>query len=129
MKNIEEYYDKTEMDLPHKNVKIFVELESNVGNAVELGCGAGRDTVYLIKNNWNVLAIDRENVGDRIRKRLSQDELKGFKFERQDFENIKIEENNLVVANFSIPFCNKNSFNELWNKISNSILSNRLFCW
>ena len=50
MRNIEKYYDNTEIDLPHKNVAKFIEIESNVGNAIDLGCGVGRDTVYLIKN-------------------------------------------------------------------------------
>ena len=35
--------------------------------------------------------------------------------------------NNLVVANFSIPFCNKNNFKELWNKIKNGILKGGYF--
>lgn len=128
MRNIKKYYDNTEMNPPNKNVKKFVEIESNAGKAIELGCGAGRDTVYLIKNKWNVLAIDRENVEDRIIKRLDEEELKRFKFQRQDFENIVLEENNLVVANFCLPFCNKNKFYELWDKINKSILPNRIFC-
>lgn len=53
--------------------------------------------------------------------------MKQFKFIRQKFEEIKLEKNNLVVANFSIPFCNKNNFKELWNKINNSILKNGYF--
>lgn len=128
MKNIEKYYDNTEIDLPHKNIKKFIEMKTNIGNAIDLGCGAGRDTVYLIRNKWNVLAIDRENVEDRIRKRLNQDELKRFRFQRQDFENVVLEENNLFVANFSLPFCNKNKFKQLWDKINKSILPNRIFC-
>ena len=129
MKNIEKYYDNTETDLPHKNVKKFIEMKIKAGNAIELGCGAGRDTIYLIKNGWNVISIDMENVENRIRKRLEQEEIEHFKFQRQEFENIILEESNLLVANFSIPFCNKNKFCELWNKINNSILSERLFRW
>lgn len=129
MKNIEKYYDNTETDLPHKNVKKFIEMKIKAGNAIELGCGAGRDTIYLIKNGWNVISIDRENVENRIRKRLEQEEIEHFKFQRQEFENIILEESNLLVANFSLPFCNKNKFCELWNKINNSILSERLFRW
>ena len=129
MRNIEKYYDNTEIDLPHKNVEKFIKIESNVGNAIDLGCGAGRDTVYLIKNGWNVLAIDRENVENRIKKRLEQEELDKFKFQRQDFENVVLPENNLLIANFSIPFCNKDKFKELWNKIEKSILPNRILCW
>lgn len=129
MKNIEKYYDNTEIGLPHKNVKKFTEIESNAGNVVDLGCGAGRDTVYLIKNGWNVLAIDRKDVENRIKKRLKQEELDRFKFQRQDFENVVLPENNLLVANFSLPFCNKDKFNELWNKVEKSILPNRTLCW
>lgn len=129
MRSIEKYYNNTEIDLPHKNVEKFIEIESNVGNAIDLGCGAGRDTVCLIKNGWNVLAIDREDVENRIKKRLKQEELDRFKFQRQSFENVVLPENNLLVANFSIPFCNKDKFKELWNKIEKSILSNRILCW
>ena len=80
MRNIEKYYDNTEINPPNINVKTFVEMEPNAGKAIELGCGAGRDTVYLIKNKWNVLAIDRENVEDRIIKRLNEEDLKDLDF-------------------------------------------------
>ena len=46
-----------------------------------------------------------------------------------NFENIELEKNNLLVANFSIPFCNKEYFYEFWNKISNSILAERILRW
>ena len=127
MKKNEEYYDNTEVDIPHKNIKKFLEMGLNPGNAIELGCGAGRDTINLIRNKWNVLAIDREDVKDRIMKRLKQEELKYFDFKKQNFEDIILEKNNLVVANFSIPFCSKSNFNELWNKINSSILPNGYF--
>ena len=57
------------------------------------------------------------------------EELKNFDFKCQEFENIELEKNNLLVANFSIPFCNKKYFNEFWNKISDSILKGRIFYW
>ena len=130
MRNIEKYYDNTESEKPRNNVQYFVEkIKCHTGKAIELGCGAGNDTVYLIKNGWNVLAIDREDVENRIKKRLKQEEIDRFKFQRQDFENVVLPENNLLVANFSLPFCNKDKFNELWNKVEKSILPNRIFCW
>lgn len=129
MKNIEKYYDNTESCSPRKNVKYFVEeIREKPKKAIELGCGAGNDTVYLIKNNWKVLAIDREDVEKRIRKRLKQEELERFRFQKQNFENVALEENNLLVANFCLPFCDKNKFEELWDKISKSILPKRIFC-
>ena len=86
-----------------------------------------RDTVYLIENDWNVLAIDREDVKFRIEAKLSKEELKRFNFVKQKFEEIELEKNNLVVANFSLPFCNKNDFKKLWNKIDASILEDGYF--
>lgn len=130
MESIQKYYDNTQSDKPRNNVEYFInEIQCNSGNAIELGCGAGNDTVYLIKNNWNVLAIDREDVKERIAKRLTKEELAKFKFQKQNFETLKLEENNLIVANYSLSFCNKNKFSELWNKINDSIFTNRIFCW
>ncbi len=127
MKSIEKYYKNTADAKPNYTVKKFIELNVEPGNAIELGCGAGRNTVCLIKNGWNILAIDRENVESRIVAKLSEEELKQFKFSKQKFEDIELEKNNLVVANFSIPFCDKNNFKELWNKIDDSILKNGYF--
>lgn len=127
MKNIERYYKNTADAKPNYTVKKFIELNVEQGNAIELGCGAGRDTVCLIKNGWNVLAIDREDVESRIAAKLEAEELKQFKFLKQKFEDIELEKNNLVVANFSIPFCNKNDFKKLWNKIDDSLLKDGYF--
>ena len=126
-KNIEKYYDNTENEMPNYTVKKFIELNVEPGNAVELGCGAGRDTVYLIRNGWNVLAIDRKDVETRIVSKLLVEELEQFEFFKQRFEDIELENSNLVVANFSLPFCNKNDFKKLWAKINHSILKEGYF--
>lgn len=127
MRNIEKYYENTKDIEPNYTVKRFIKLNVKAGNAVELGCGAGRDTIFLIKNGWNVLAIDRENVESKITEKLNEEELKYFKFSMQRFENIKLKNNNLVVANFSLPFCNRNKFSDMWNKIKNSIIPKGYF--
>ena len=127
MNNIEKYYSNTRNAKPNYTVKRFIELKIKPGNAIEIGCGAGRDTVYLIKNGWKVLAIDNEDVESIITNKLSKEELKQFKFVKQKFEDVELENNNLVVANFSLPFCNKNNFKKLWNKIDDSILKDGYF--
>lgn len=128
MGKIEEYYKKTENSKPSFFLENFinnVNLEQK--NAVDLGCGAGRNTLYLIKNGFKVLAIDKEDTSELIAKKLNSEELKRFKFRCQNFKDIEIDKNNLLVANFSIPFCNKNYFKTLWNKITNNILENGYF--
>lgn len=56
MRNIEKFYDNTKDAKPNNNVKKFIELKTETGNAIELGCGAGRDTIYLIKNDMTFLS-------------------------------------------------------------------------
>ena len=127
MGNIKEYYKNTENTLPHPIVKKFIDMNIRPENAIDLGCGAGRDTIYLIKNGWKVLAIDKNDVEQIISNKLDSAEIKKFRFTSQSFENIKLERTKLLVANFSIPFCQKECFNEFWKKIVNSILKNGYF--
>ena len=127
MKKIEKYYNNTKNIPPNYITQKFIKLKIKPTNAIELGCGAGRDTEYLIKNGWNVLAIDKEDVKAIITSRLSKEEQKNFKFSKQEFENMQLEKTNLIVANFSLPFCNQKQFVKLWNKINESILKNGYF--
>lgn len=127
MGDIKKYYENTENALPNPLVKKIINMNIKPKRAIDIGCGAGRDTIYLIKNDWNVLAIDREDTEKIISNKLDTEEIKKFRFNRQNFENIELEKSNLVIANFSIPFCNKEYFNEFWNKISDSILKDRIF--
>lgn len=129
MRNIEKFYENTKNAMPHDNIKKFIEMKTKIGNAIDLGCGAGRDTIFLIKNNWNVTAIDREDTKNIIEANLNVKELEKFKFICQSFENIQLDKSDLIVSNYSIPFCNKNNFNDFWTKIVNSINNNRIFCW
>ena len=71
MRKIEIYYENTKNALPHLNIQEVVNIEKKAGKAIDLGCGVGRDTIFLIKNNWNVLAVDREEVKKRIENRLN----------------------------------------------------------
>ena len=127
---MEKYYNNTQNKPANKNVQYFInQINSTPSTAIDIGCGAGRDTVFLIQNGWKVLAIDQNNVEDRIKNRLTEEEKHSFRFSRQQFENIELEQANLIVSNFSLSFCDKNEFSKLWNKIQKSILPNRIFCW
>lgn len=123
------YYERTRNVKAHNNVEKFISFNIEPGKAIDLGCGAGRDTIELLKNNWEVTSIDRENTKGIIEEQLNENELKNFKFMQSDFEELQLEKNNLVVANFSLPFCNKSHFMNFYNQINESLEKGRIFCW
>lgn len=125
MNNLERFFENTKDSLPNKNVQMFCKENIQTGTAIDFGCGAGRDTVFLIKNGWDVISIDKENTKALIEQNLNDKEIKHFKFIQSEFEDCKIEKNDLFVANFSIPFCKKEYFEQTWKKIVDSIKENR----
>ena len=79
MQNWIQYYDKTKKEYPRNNVKFLIDsLNLKHTNAIDLGCGQGNDTVYLINNDFKVLGIDKENVEDIIRARLPEKKQESF---------------------------------------------------
>ena len=128
MQNWKQYYDKTKKEYPRNNVKFLIDsLNLKFTNAIDLGCGQGNDTVYLINNDFKVLGIDKENVEEIIRERLSQDKQKYFQFKKQKLEALKIPNTDLIIANFSLSFCKKEYFKSMWEKIVESININGYF--
>ena len=109
--------------------KLLIEFLDNykIDNAIDLGCGSGNETVYMIKNGIKVLAIDRQLNQDFILHRLSDNEKKMISFKESSFEDVELPKTKLLTAFFSIPFCNPNNFDELWTKIYNSIEDNGYF--
>ena len=109
--------------------KLLIEFLDNykVDNAIDLGCGSGNETVYMIKNGIKVLAIDRQLNQDFILNRLSDNEKKMISFKESSFEDVELPKTKLLTSFFSIPFCNPNNFDELWTKIYNSIEDNGYF--
>ena len=120
MKDWTNYQTKTYGDDVCKLLVEFID-KYKVDNAIDLGCGSGNETVYMVKNGIQVLAIDRQLNQDFILNRLSDDEKKLISFMESSFEDIELPKTWLLTAFFSIPFCNPNNFDELWNKIYNSI--------
>ena len=86
--------------------------------AVDLGCGAGRDTREILRRGWRVLAIDREPraievlaevtpAGDRARLETSVADLAGIEVPACD----------LVNASLSLPFLEAAPYWAAWDAI------------
>lgn len=128
MKNAFSYYEKTKNSNIPENLRMFMNMKVEPGICIDLGCGAGRDSKFLIKNGWKVIAIDKEDTEKMIRSSLQEEEQNYLKFIKQDFENnIILQSCNLLVANSSLSFCNRKNFDDLWKKIVDSISKDGYF--
>lgn len=73
MKDWTNYQTKTYGDDVCKLLIDFLD-KYKVDNAIDLGCGSGNETVYMVKSGIEILAIDRQLNKDFILNRLSNDE-------------------------------------------------------
>lgn len=67
------YYDAVADRPPRKTILTTLEAFEEPGVAIDLGCGDGRDTVEIIRQNWAVLAVDKE--ADAITRLLARPNL------------------------------------------------------
>ena len=111
MNNPKEYYKAT-MNKPVSSIisKFFNNKynEKLTGNiAVDLGCGTGNDTEFLISKGFKVTAIDCENqVRDILdRKIINKANLNVI---IDDFSKIEIPRADLILANMSLFFVKDN---------------------
>ena len=121
-----DYQNKTYNNDVHKLLVYFLN-KYKINNAIDLGCGSGNETVYMLKKGIKVTAIDRQLNEKFILDRLEDKEKKNITFLEQDFETAELNKTNAVISFFSIPFCNPNNFETLWNKIYDSIEDNGYF--
>lgn len=123
MSNIE-FYNKT-MDKPPSAPlrRFFVNNynENFQGNtAIDLGCGAGRDTEFLISKGFNVIAIDKdEQVKEFLNNRNFNPEK--LKIIIDDFSKINLPKADLINANFCIHYVKENFDLFMENTLKNVI--------
>ena len=111
MNNPKEYYKATINKPVSRLISIFFNNKYNeklTGNiAVDLGCGTGNDTEFLISKGFKVTAIDSEKqVKDILdRKNINKTNLNVI---IGDFAKIEIPRADLILANMSLFFVNDN---------------------
>lgn len=123
----EEYYETTQDAEPHQNVVMFLRKSIKPGIAVDLGCGAGRDTVLLLKHGWTVISYDINNNAQYILDRITPEEKGRFTFVKARHQDAEIPKCDLVVANDSMHYLSKDEFKAVVDKIYDSLNPNGNF--
>ena len=117
------YYNEVGHRPPRKTLLTALKAFSKPGKAIDLGCGNGRDTVEILRQNWRVLAIDKQPeaiAGLLARENIINRELLTTQivaFEELEFP----EEVDLINASFSLSLCHRNAWNDLWGRITDAL--------
>lgn len=121
MTNWYSYYNLTKDNPPSLSLKRAFHHVENKDTSLDLGCGAFRDTKFLLKHFKNVVAMDKEMppLGDVL--------IKNLKFYRRPFQDFHFEEYDLINAQYSLPFMPKKDFLEVWPKLVKSLKPGGIF--
>ena len=125
------YYAKTSERAPRPTLLRALDLlgESPRGRqAVDLGCGGGRDSIEMLRRGWKLLAIDAEAAA--IAALTSRNDLPpGAALEGRvgRFEHARWPQAELVNSSFALPLCDPGDFTVLWRNIVQSLMPGGCF--
>lgn len=94
--------------------------------AIDLGCGAGSDTVFLLSKGWEVLCVDLSFEAIKATLRRAEKIGKGSMLQtiNEPFENVdlkKYPQVDLINASYSLPYTDVNQFPEFWQRLKNQL--------
>ena len=110
--------NKPVSDLALKVLK-YIPKKSSI---IDLGAGAGNDSIYFADNGHNVIAIDREtSVMSEVLDGFGDKYWSKIKVIRDDFYHVNLQSGNVFFANYSLPFCGSDNFDEKWSSIESQV--------
>lgn len=87
--------------------------------AVDLGCGAGRDTRELLRRGWRVLAVDAEaDAIEAVRRATPAQDLSRLETAVADIGTVTIPPCDLVVASVSLQFLDAAAYAGVFERIT-----------
>ncbi len=128
MKNFEwkDFYKFTKGRPPWPLLVNAVSLVSHKERALELGSGAGRDTVYLLEQGFHVTAVDKDPHAMTILAELPQQNLRLVQSAFEDF-TFEPDTYDLVSAQFALPFTARGKFDVVFARMKNSVQPGGIF--
>lgn len=109
MKSTWPVYFKRTAGNPPSDTLVRAEKECvNKNKALDLGCGAGRDTRFLLDKGFEVTAVDAEPSANKFLEKLPNQTKLHIKI--SDFADFQFEKYDLINSMFALPFMNPEKF-------------------
>lgn len=90
--------------------------------AIDLGFGAGTDTLALLERGWRVLAVDEQKAAaEFLAKRVPAPQRASLTTLVAPMEGLELPPADLVYASFCLPFCPPEKFPAVWKSIRRSV--------
>jgi len=123
----DKYYKNTLYQPPRELIKQAALSFKKPGTAIDLGCGVGNEVAFLLKNGWQIWAID--NQPKAIQMLQNRNDVVAFdklitltaKF-NEGLKEETMPSVDFVYASYSLPFCKPQEFHNVWNNIKRKIL-------
>ncbi len=86
--------------------------------AIDLGCGDGTETLFLLDRGWRVLAVDGEPEAIALLcERVPAADRGRLAARLASFADLALPPADLIFAGFSLPFCPPEAFATLWPRL------------
>ncbi len=121
------FYEGLNKLKPHRILNKFIQDYPNIKTAIDLGCGAGRDTEFLLAKGINVTAIDRVDVTKFLYQGLNDEEKERLNFIQAQFSKVKLPKVDLTISYEALPFCDMETLKSVINKVGESLNENGFF--
>jgi SAM-dependent methyltransferase len=113
-----DYYEQNEGREPRELLIDVLGSYDRPGRAIDLGCGAGIDTLAMLSRGWRVFATDAEREAiDRLRARVPEDLAERLETHVSPMEEVELPSADLLFASFSLFFCDPARFPDVWRRI------------
>lgn len=119
-----DFYTNTKNRPPWPRLIRAVELLKRGGEALDLGCGAGRDTRYLLESGFRVTAVDQEAASLELLADLPPDRLDRV---QSSFEDFQFGYYDLINAHFALPFIDREHFPFVFARLKAALKSGAIF--
>lgn len=97
--------------------------------AVDAGCGAGRDAMYMVEHGYTVHAYDKSDAAILRLKEVGGRYIDNTLFPKAcSFEQFVYPQSAIVNACSSLFFCEPVLFAGAWQNLTNSLLKGGVFC-